>query len=92
MLAYLFEMVFVCSSQISVVMADLFGINALCSTFGLISLFRGVAFSLAWPLGGIVYETFTSKTSIFILGSAELLLSAIVGIAMHHTHTYKVNN
>ena len=71
-------------------MADLFGINALCSTFGLISLFRGVAFSLAWPLGGIVYETFESKTSIFILGSAELFVSAIVGIAMHLTHKYKV--
>ena len=80
------------SSQISVVLAELFGIDALSSTFGLLCFFRGAAFSVAWPLGGIVYKAFGSRTAIFILGSGELLLSGVVGLVMHLTHRIKTRS
>ena len=77
------------SSQISVVLAELFGIDALASTFGLVCFFRGAAFSVAWPLGGVVYEVFGSRKAIFLLGSAELFFSGCIGIAMHLMHRLK---
>jgi len=78
------------SSQISVVLAELFGIDALSSTFGLLCFFRGAAFSVAWPLGGVVYEVFGSRKAIFILGAVELLSSGIIGVIMHVAHRVKI--
>ena len=86
--AYGFFVSCVCS-QINIVLAELFGIDALSSTFGLLCFFRGAAFSVAWPLGGVVYEVFGSRRAIFILGSAELLLSGVIGIGLHLMHRQK---
>ena len=70
------------SSQSSVVLADLFGIKALSSTFGLLSFFRGVACSASLPLAGVLYEAFSSDKAIFILGTTELGLASVIGFIL----------
>ena len=77
------------SSQISIVLAEMFGIDALASTFGLLCFFRGVAFLVSWPLGGVVYEMVGSRSAIFMLGSAELIFSGIIGFGMQFIHRLK---
>ena len=49
------------SSQMNLVLGELFGIDSLNSTFGILCFFRGVFFFLSWPIAAFVFEYFESQ-------------------------------
>ena len=67
------------SSQASVVLAQVFGIKSLSSTFGLLSFFKGISTLISLPLAGFLSELIGTKSAIFLTGTFELTLAAILG-------------
>ena len=70
------------SSQMNLVLTELFGLESLSATFGIMCFFRGVFFFLSWPLAAFVFEFFESRPAMFMLGAAQLATAGVVGCLM----------
>uniref|UniRef100_A0A0K2T9N2 Monocarboxylate transporter 12like [Nasonia vitripennis] n=1 Tax=Lepeophtheirus salmonis TaxID=72036 RepID=A0A0K2T9N2_LEPSM len=76
-------------SLISIVLADIFGIESLTSTFGSLVLFRGIATILGPPLAGAVYDIFGQYNPAFMMAGSFFILAALLGQIAYHWNRYR---
>jgi len=65
----------------SIVLVDICGIEKLTSSFGLLTVFRGVSAIIGPPLAGLVYETTKNYNVSFYLSGSFLFIAALFSIA-----------
>ena len=69
-------------SQSSVILVELFGLEGLNGTFGLLSLFKGIATTFSAPLSGLLYECTHNYVASFTTGAVLFTLCCILGFQM----------
>ena len=79
-------------SQASVLLADLFGLDGLSSTFGLLSLCKGVATVISSPLGGVLYELTQTYVTPFCTGAGLFIGCFVFGVTAEYLHQRKYND
>ena len=69
-------------SQSTVILVELFGIDGLNGTFGLLSLFKGIATTFSAPISGLLYDITQNYVASFTSGSVLFILCCIIGFQM----------
>ena len=77
------------ASQSSVILVELFGLDGLNGTFGLLALFKGIATVFSAPFGGFLYEYTKTYITSFSTGSALFIVCGILGFQMDFLHKKK---
>ena len=77
------------ASQSSVILVELFGLDGLNGTFGLLALFKGIATVFSAPFGGFLYESTKTYVTSFSTGSVLFILCGILGFQMDLLHNKK---
>ena len=75
-------------SVVAIVLVDLFGIESLTSTFGVLLLFRGVASILGPPFAGLLHDIMGNYNLGFIVAGGMFFLASIVGEVVHILEFY----
>ena len=73
----------------TVLLVEMFDLENLSHTFGLLSMFKGIATVFSSPLGGFLYEITKTYVTPFATGSVLFLLCFIFGMVTHHLHIKK---
>ena len=60
----------------------MFGLDGLNGTFGLLSLFKGIATTFSAPLSGLLYECTQNYVASFSTGGVLFILCCILGFQM----------
>lgn len=63
-------------SLTSIILVDLFGLDNLSTTFGIISCCRGLSAIVGPPLAGVLFEVTNSFTGMFLCAGGLLILSS----------------
>ena len=74
------------ASQSSVILVELFGLDGLNGTFGLLALFKGIATIFSAPFGGYLYDSTKTYITSFSTGSGLFVLCGVLGIQMDFLH------
>ena len=69
-------------SQSTVILVELFGIDGLNGTFGLLSLFKGIATTFSAPISGLLYDITQNYVASFTSGSVLFILCWLIGFLM----------
>ena len=73
-------------SQSSVILVELFGLDGLNSTFGLLALFKGMATIFSSPFGGFLYKVSKTYVASFSTGAGLFILCCLLGFQMDYLH------
>ena len=74
------------TSQASVILVELFGLDGLNGTFGLLALFKGIATIFSTPFGGYLYDATGSYITSFSTGAGIFVICGVFGFQMGRLH------
>ena len=76
-------------SQSTVILVELFGLDGLNGTFGLLALFKGIATIFSAPFGGFLYEATKTYDISFSTGAGLFIFCGLLGFKMDCLHGTK---
>ena len=79
-------------SQPTVILVELFGLEGLNGTFGLLALFKGIATLFSAPFGGFLYEATKAYDVSFSTGAGFFILCGLLGFQLDCLHNKKTLN